>query len=90
MQPLAPKYMAMSYVLVLTAFDQEIQLTMFLDSPKSQKLPIAGFWFQRPDLHRWTCFNSSGARKESDHVPVGGRNSADLTIPTILRISGLT
>ena len=35
---------------------------------------IAGSWFKRPELHRWTCFsNNGGAGKEIDHVLVGGR-----------------
>ena len=35
---------------------------------------IAGSWFQRPDLHRWTWYSNTGyARKEIDHVLVGSR-----------------
>ena len=48
--------------------------SMLLDFAKSRRLRIAGSWFQRPDLHRWTWYsNTGGARKEIDHVLVGGR-----------------
>ena len=47
---------------------------MRIDFAKSRRLKIAGSWFQRPDVHRWTWYSNSGdARKEIDHVLVGGR-----------------
>ena len=53
---------------------RERSSSMLLDFGKSRRLRIAGSWFQRPDLHRWTWYaNTGGARKEIDHVLVGGR-----------------
>ena len=47
---------------------------MLLDFAKSGRLRIAGSWFQRPHLHRWTYYsNTSGATKEIDDVLLGGR-----------------
>ena len=40
--------------------------SMLLDFGKSRRMRIAGSWFQRPDLHRWTWYTNSGrARKRS-------------------------
>ena len=45
-----------------------------LDFAKSRKLRIAGSWFQRPDLHRWTWYsNTGGVVKEIDHILVSTR-----------------
>ncbi|KAG2458176.1 ZP3 protein, partial [Polypterus senegalus] len=46
--------------------------SMFLDFAKGQGLRIAGFWFQRPEPHRWTWYsNTGGAVKEIDHILLG-------------------
>ena len=74
-QPLALTEMAISHVLVFTALDQRDEsISMLLDFARSQRKRIAGSLFQRTDLHRWTWYsNTGGARKEIDHVLVGGR-----------------
>ena len=44
------------------------------DFARSQRLRIAGSWYQRPDLHRWTWYSDAGnATKEIDHILVSTR-----------------
>ena len=41
--------------------------SMLLDFAKRRRLRIAGFWFHRPDLHRWAWYSNTGcARKKID------------------------
>ena len=48
--------------------------SLFLDFARSRNLRIAGSWFQRPDLHRWTFYsNAGGAGREIDHILVSTR-----------------
>ena len=45
----------------------------FLDIARSHGLKVAGSWFQRPQVHRWTWdSNAGGIAKEIDHVLVDG------------------
>lgn len=47
---------------------------MLLDFAKSWRLRVAGSWYQRPDLHRWSWISNAGnAKKELDHVLVSSR-----------------
>ena len=44
------------------------------DFARSQRLRIAGSWYQRPDLHRWTWYSDAGnAVKEIDHILISTR-----------------
>ena len=53
---------------------RNVNSSMFLDFAKSRKLRIAGSWFQRRDLHRWTWYsNANNAKKELDHVLISTR-----------------
>jgi sorting nexin-29 len=48
--------------------------SLLLDFAKSWRLRVAGSWFQRPDLHRWSWISNAGnAEKELDHVLVSSR-----------------
>ena len=48
--------------------------SMLVDLAASRGLRIAGSWFQRPNSWRWTWYSNTGrARKEIDHILVGGR-----------------
>ena len=48
--------------------------SMLRDFAKILRLTIAESCFQKADLHRLTWYsNTGGARKETDHVHVGGR-----------------
>ena len=48
--------------------------TKFLDFARSHGLQVAGSWFQRPKVHRWTWYsNAGGVAKEIDHVLIDGR-----------------
>ena len=41
---------------------------------RSRRLRIAGFWYQKPALHRWTWYsNAGGVAKEIDHFLVSTR-----------------
>ncbi|MEL6802745.1 MAG: reverse transcriptase domain-containing protein, partial [Bacteroidota bacterium] len=45
-----------------------------LDLARSRRLRIAGSWYQRPELHRWTWYsNAGGVAKEIDHILVSTR-----------------
>ena len=45
-----------------------------LDFARSRRLRIAGSWYQRPELHRWTWYpNTGGAPKEIDHILISTR-----------------
>ena len=47
---------------------------LFLDFARSHGLRIAGSWFQRPDLHRWSWYSNTGrVAKEIDHILVDTR-----------------
>ena len=49
--------------------------SLLLDFAKSRGLRVAGSWFQRPNLQRWTWYSNDGVtKKEIDHVLVGGRS----------------
>ena len=44
------------------------------DFARSQRMRIAGSWYQRPDLHRFTWYSDAGnAIKEIDHILVSTR-----------------
>ena len=74
MQPLALRRMAGTCVGPHESGLRIETSSMLLVFAKSQRLRTAGSGFQRPDLHRWTWYsNTGGARKEIDHVLVGGR-----------------
>ncbi|KAG0727553.1 Craniofacial development protein 2 [Chionoecetes opilio] len=48
--------------------------SLLLNFPRSRRLRIAGSWYQRPELHRWTWYsNAGGVAKEIDHVLVSTR-----------------
>ncbi len=48
--------------------------SMLVDFAKSRGMMIAGSWFKRSDLRRWTWYSNTGVtRKEIDHVLVDGR-----------------
>jgi hypothetical protein len=48
--------------------------SLLLDFAKSWRLRVAGSWFQRPDLHRWSWIsNADNAEKELDHVLISSR-----------------
>ena len=48
--------------------------SLLLNFARSRRLRIAGSWFQRPDLHRWTWYSNAGnAMKEIDHILVSTR-----------------
>ena len=48
---------------------RNVNSSLFLDFARSRKLRIAGSWYQRPELHRWTWYpNTGGAPKEIDHI----------------------
>ena len=45
--------------------------SLLLNFAKSRRLRIAGSWYQRPELHRWSWYsNAGGAAKEIDHILV--------------------
>ena len=45
--------------------------SLLLKFAKSSRLRIAGSWYQRPELHRWTWYNNAGGvAKEIDHILV--------------------
>ncbi len=47
---------------------------MFLDFARSQGFRVAGSWYQRPELHRWSWYSNTGdVAKEIDHILVDGR-----------------
>ena len=53
---------------------RNINGSLLVDFAKSCKLRVAGSWYQRPDLHRWTWISNAGnAVKEIDHILVGTR-----------------
>ena len=48
--------------------------SLLLNFARSRRLRIAGSWYQRPELHRWTWYsNAGGVAKEIDHVLVSTR-----------------
>ena len=48
--------------------------SLLLNFARSRRLRIAGSWYQRPELHRWTWYsNAGGVAKEIDHILVGTR-----------------
>ena len=48
--------------------------SFLLNSARSRNLRIAGSWYQRPTLHRWTWYsNAGGVAKEIDHILVSTR-----------------
>lgn len=48
--------------------------SLLLDFARSRRLRIAGSWYQRPELHRWTWYsNAGGVAKEIDHILVSTR-----------------
>ncbi|KAG0717388.1 Craniofacial development protein 2 [Chionoecetes opilio] len=47
---------------------------VWLAFKRSRRLRIAGSWYQRPELHRWTWYsNDGGVAKEIDHILVSTR-----------------
>ncbi|MFV0265489.1 MAG: endonuclease/exonuclease/phosphatase family protein, partial [Kluyvera sp.] len=45
-----------------------------LNFARSRRLRIAGSWYQRPELHRWTWYSNAGeVAKEIDHILVSTR-----------------
>ena len=53
---------------------RNVNSSLFLDFAKSRKLRIAGSWYQRPEVHRWTWYpNTGGAPKEIDHILISTR-----------------
>ncbi|KAG0724748.1 LINE-1 retrotransposable element ORF2 protein [Chionoecetes opilio] len=43
--------------------------SLLLNFARSRRLRIAGSWYQRPELHRWTWYsNAGGVAKEIDHI----------------------
>ncbi|KAG0725368.1 Craniofacial development protein 2 [Chionoecetes opilio] len=49
--------------------------SLLLNFARSRRLRIAGSWYQRPELHRWTWYsNAGGVAKEIDHVLVSTRS----------------
>ena len=48
--------------------------SFLLNFARSRRLRIAGSWYQRPALHRWTWYsNAGGVAKEIDHILVSTR-----------------
>ena len=48
--------------------------SLLLNFARSRRLRIAGSWYQRPPLHRWTWYsNAGGVAKEIDHILVSTR-----------------
>ncbi|KAG0712588.1 Craniofacial development protein 2 [Chionoecetes opilio] len=48
--------------------------SLLLNFARSRRLRIAGSWYQRPELHRWTWYsNAGGVTKEIDHILVSTR-----------------
>ncbi|KAG0727408.1 Craniofacial development protein 2 [Chionoecetes opilio] len=48
--------------------------SLLLNFARSRRLRIAGSWYQRPELHRWTWYsNAGGVAKEIDHILVSTR-----------------
>ncbi|KAG0722293.1 Craniofacial development protein 2 [Chionoecetes opilio] len=48
--------------------------SLLLNFARSRMLRIAGSWYQRPELHRWTWYsNAGGVAKEIDHILVSTR-----------------
>ena len=44
---------------------------LLLNIAKSRRLRIAGSWFQRPEVYRWTWYSNVGwVAKEIDHILV--------------------
>ena len=53
---------------------RNINSSLPLNFAKSRRLRIAGSWYQRPELHRWTWYsNAGGLSKEIDHILVSTR-----------------
>ena len=53
---------------------RNVNSSLFLDFARSRRLRIAGSWYQRPELHRWTWYSNTGrARKEIDHILISTR-----------------
>ena len=53
---------------------RNVNSSLFLDFARSRRLRIAGSWYQRRDLHRWTWYsNTGGVAKEIDHILVDTR-----------------
>ncbi|KAG0713084.1 Ubiquitin conjugation factor E4 B [Chionoecetes opilio] len=51
-----------------------INSSLLLNFARSRRLRIAGSWYQRPELHRWTWYsNAGGVAKEIDHILVSTR-----------------
>ena len=47
---------------------------VLLNLARFRRLRIAGSWYQRPELHRWTWYsNAGGVAKEIDHILVSTR-----------------
>ena len=48
--------------------------SLLLNFARCRRLRIAGSWYQRPELHRWTWYsNAGGVAKEIDHILVSTR-----------------
>ena len=48
--------------------------SFLLNFARSRRLRVAGSWYQRPALHRWTWYsNAGGVAKEIDHILVSTR-----------------
>ncbi|KAG0725429.1 Craniofacial development protein 2 [Chionoecetes opilio] len=48
--------------------------SLLLNFARSRRLRIAGSWYQRPELHRWTWYsNAGGVANEIDHILVSTR-----------------
>ena len=48
--------------------------SFLLNFARSRRMRIAGSWYQRPALHRWTWYsNVGGVAKEIDHILVSTR-----------------
>ncbi len=50
------------------------QCSLLLNFARSRGLRIAGSWYQKPELHRWTWNSNAGwVAKENDHILVSTR-----------------
>ena len=53
---------------------RNVNSSLLLDFARSRRLRIAGSWFQRPELRRWSWYsNTGGVAKEIDHILVSTR-----------------
>ena len=53
---------------------RNVNSSFLLDFARSRRLRIAGSWYQRPKLRRWTWYSNDGqTRKEIDHILISTR-----------------